>query len=163
MSLNQKVLVLGIGNDILTDDGIGPRIVQQLEKENFPSLFAFQTATVGGLEVLEIVTGFRQVIFIDAIKTQGGIPGTVYCLTPDNFMETLNLTNLHDIDFLSALRLGEELDMDLPAKIGILAIEIVEDKVFSVNFSPQINEKYPEILEEVRKHLYGISRSFTGC
>ncbi|TSA29888.1 MAG: hydrogenase maturation protease [Bacteroidetes bacterium] len=157
MSLKQKVLVLGIGNDILTDDGIGPRIVQQLEKEKLPSLFAFQTATVGGLEILEMVTGFREIVFIDAIKTRDGIPGSIYYLTPENFRETLHLTNLHDINFLNALKLGEKLGMELPEKIRILAIEIVEDMEFSEQFSPSIREKFPEILEEVREYLSRIS------
>lgn len=153
MSLNHNVLVLGIGNDILTDDGIGPRIVKQLEKEHFPSLFVFQTATVGGLEILEMVEGFREVVFIDAIKTLDGIPGTIYCLTPENFKETLHLTNLHDINFLNALKLGETLKMELPERIEIIAIEIVEDLEFSEHFSPKVQERYPEILEEVRAIL----------
>ncbi|MBN1198479.1 MAG: hydrogenase maturation protease [Bacteroidales bacterium] len=153
MSLTQRVLVLGIGNDILTDDGIGPRIVQQLEKETLPSLFAFQTATVGGLEILEMINGYQGVIFIDAIKTRGGVPGTIYHLTPENFDETLHLTNLHDINFLNALKLGKTLQMNMPDKITILAIEIVEDLEFSVDFSPPIREKFPEILQEVREFL----------
>lgn len=153
MSLNQKVLVLGIGNDILSDDGIGPRIVLQLEKEDLPSLFVFQTATVGGLEILEIISGYREVVFIDAIKTRGGIPGTIYDLTPENFNETLHLTNLHDINFLNALKLGKTLHMELPDRISIIAIEIVEDLEFSEEFSPAIRERYPEIVKEVRGYL----------
>ncbi|MBL7110390.1 MAG: hydrogenase maturation protease [Bacteroidales bacterium] len=153
MPLNKTVLVLGIGNDILTDDGIGPRIVRQLEKDTPPSLFAFQTATVGGLEILEMITGYREVLFIDAIKTRDGIPGTIYYLTPESFKETLHLTNLHDINFLNALKLGEKLHMEMPEQIRIIAIEIVEDLEFSEHFSPQIREKYPEILAEVRGYL----------
>lgn len=153
MSLFNKVLVLGIGNDILTDDGIGPRIVRQLEKEHLPSLFAFVTATVGGLEILEMINGYKEVIFIDAIKTSDGVPGTIYSLTPESFSETLHLTNLHDINFINALKLGRLLQMDMPEKIRIIAIKIVEDMVFSEDFSPQIREKFPEIMEEVREYL----------
>jgi len=157
MSLTNTILVLGIGNDILSDDGIGPRIVQQLEKENFPSPIVFQTATLGGLEILELITGYNEVIIIDAIKTRGGIAGTIYYLTPENFEETLHLTNLHDINFLNALKLGRTLNMEMPERIEVIAIEIVEDLEFSENFSPKIQEKYPEILEEVRTHLKGFT------
>jgi len=156
MSLKNKVLVLGIGNDILSDDGIGPRIVRQLEKENFPSLIAFVTATVGGLEILEMITGYHEVIFIDAIKTRDGIPGTIYHLTPENFKETLHLTNLHDINFINAIKLGKTLEMEMPEKIRIIAIEIVEDMEFSEHFTPQLQEKYPEILKEVRELLFSL-------
>ncbi|MFH1160477.1 MAG: hydrogenase maturation protease [bacterium] len=153
MSPANSVLVLGIGNDILTDDGIGPRIIQQIEKEHFPSLFAFQSATVGGLEILEMIAGYREVIFIDAIKTRDGIPGTIYYLSPDNFKETLHLTNLHDINFLHALELGRKLNIDMPSRIQIIAIEIVEDLEFSESFSPPIQAKFPEILQNVRNYL----------
>jgi len=43
--------------------------------------------------------------------------------------------------------------MDMPEKIRIIAIEIVEDLEFSENFSPKIKEKYPEIMQEVREYL----------
>lgn len=162
MSLNKTVLVLGMGNDILTDDGIGPRIVRQLEKENFPSLFTFLTATVGGLEILEMITGYQEVLFIDAIKTRDGVPGTIYNLTPETFKETLHLTNLHDINFINALKLGEKLQMDMPERIRIIAIEIVEDMEFSEHFSPQIRGKYPAILEEIREYLEKIGKG-TDC
>jgi len=90
MPSEHTVLVLGIGNDILSDDGIGPRIIQQLEKENFPSLISFQTGTVGGLEVLEMISGYREVVFIDAIKTRGGVPGTIYYLTPERVHDIIS-------------------------------------------------------------------------
>jgi len=160
MTSGNSVLVLGIGNDILTDDGIGPRIIQQIEKETFPSLFAFRSASVGGLEILEMISGYREVIFIDAIKTRNGTPGTIYCLSPDNFQETLHLTNLHDTHFLEALELGRKLEMDIPSKIHILAIEIVEDREFNESFSPEIQTRFPEILEEVRDYLRQMIRDF---
>jgi len=46
----EKILVLGIGNDILTDDGIGPKLVGELRKMDFPADITFKTASVGGLE-----------------------------------------------------------------------------------------------------------------
>lgn len=148
-----SVLVLGIGNDILTDDGIGPRIIHQLEKEAFPSPVALKTATVGGLDILEMITGYREVVFVDAIKTRDGVPGTVYHLTPDNFRETLHLSNLHDINFLNAIELGRKLHFDIPETIHILAVEIVEDRVFSESFSPPIRKKFPEIYNEIKNFL----------
>nr|MBC8344119.1 hydrogenase maturation protease [Bacteroidota bacterium] len=66
---NKTTLIYGIGNEILSDDAIGPKLTWQLEKDlNLPNI-KFETAFVGGLEVLEIINGYDTVVFIDAIKT----------------------------------------------------------------------------------------------
>jgi hydrogenase maturation protease len=145
----KKTLILGIGNDILTDDGIGPKLVSDLQKENFPEYVHFQNAFLGGLEILEIIQGYEKVIFIDAIITEKGLPGTVYQFTPEDFKETLHLSNLHDANFLTALELGRKMNMSVPADIHIIAIEIIEDRVFSNQFSSEIQKQYPAIFQEV--------------
>jgi len=45
----EKVLILGIGNDILKDDGIGPKLVKDLKKMDFPAGLRFETCAMGGL------------------------------------------------------------------------------------------------------------------
>ena len=152
----KKTLILGIGNDILTDDGIGPKLVNDLQKKNYPDNIHFQNAFLGGLEILEIIQGFEQVIFIDAIITEKGIPGTVYHFTPYDFIETLHLSNLHDANFLTALELGKKMNMSIPSDIHIIAVEIVEDRVFSDQFSAEIEKKYSEIIESVKVLLHDI-------
>jgi Ni,Fe-hydrogenase maturation factor len=51
----KSILVLGIGNDILKDDGIGIRLVNDLKKRDFPEGIRFETINLGGLETLEII------------------------------------------------------------------------------------------------------------
>ena len=148
---DHKILILGMGNDILTDDGIGIKITKVLEKEFPNSGFVYDTLSLGGLEIIEYIKDFKSVIIIDAIKTMNGVPGTVYHFVPEDFKETLHLSNIHDISFLTSLRLAKDLEIKTPDDIHIIAIEILEDMVFSDNFTPQIQEKYPEILREVKE------------
>ncbi len=149
----EKLLVFGIGNEIVTDDGIGPKIVKRLEKENQSDRIEFVTTFLGGLEVLEYIQGYKSVLFIDAIKTLNGVPGDIYQFTPDDFKETLHLSNVHDISFVTAIELGKKINYDIPENISILAVEIVEDTVFSDNFSPKIEKRYDEIYENVKEHI----------
>ena len=152
-----KTLIYGIGNEILSDDAIGPKLTWHLEKElNLPNI-KFETAFVGGLEVLEIINGYDTVVFIDAIKTKGGIPGDVYYFTTDDFKETLNLSNLHDTDFLTAIELGKQLGFKIPPKIHIIAIEIVEDEVYSNDFTPEVQKRYDEFYGEIREFIVGVA------
>ncbi len=148
-----KTLVAGIGNEILMDDGIGPRIVNQLAKIQ-PGLKAdFESVWLGGLEVIEYIEGYQQVIFIDAIKTKNGIPGDTYYFTAEDFKETLHLSNIHDVSFLTAIQLGKMLGYQIPESIFIIAIEIVEDKIFGNEFSPILKKKYPIIFQEVLEFI----------
>jgi hydrogenase maturation protease len=154
----EKILVLGLGNDILSDDAIGPKIIYELEKEPFPSHVHFTTAAVGGLEILEMIGAYQKLIIIDAIKTAKGVPGDIYLLSPESFRDTLHLYNFHDINFLNALELGRKLNMELPSQITILAIEIVEDLTFSNYFSPQVEAKFPEIVGEIKSYLSNLMK-----
>lgn len=150
MALNKKdTLILGLGNDILTDDGIGPRLVKDLCGIVKADNIVFNIASCGGLEILELIKGYRKVIFIDAIRTSGGKPGDVCYFLPSDFRETSNISNLHDINFLTALKMGDILELDLPTDLHIIGIEIIEDMEFSDELSPPLREKYPGILEKV--------------
>jgi hydrogenase maturation protease len=145
----KKVLILGIGNDILTDDGIGPKLVNKLKSKKAFTDIDFLNVFIGGLEIIELIQGYEKVIFIDAIITKDGIPGTVYHFRPEDFKETLHLSNLHDANFLTALDLGRKMEMHVPEDIHIIAIEIIEDRVFSEHFSPVIERMFPGIFERV--------------
>jgi hydrogenase maturation protease len=146
-------LVLGIGNEILTDDGIGPRLVNDLRKYCLNKNVHFANACVGGLEIIELLNGYDEAILIDAIRTKNGIPGSVYRFSPDDFHETLHLSNMHDISFLTALRLGKKLNIKLPEEIRIIAVEIIEDREFSDELTPPLNICYPAILKEIKEYL----------
>ncbi|MCX7954323.1 MAG: hydrogenase maturation protease [Bacteroidales bacterium] len=144
-----NILVYGIGNEILCDDGIGPKITSELKKSGRFKNVCFETGYLGGLEILDIIQNYKNVIFIDAIKTINGTPGTVYVFKPEDFKETLHLSSIHDISFLTALQLAKKLNLPIPHNVYIIAIEIVEDKIFSETFSPIIQEKFPEIIKNV--------------
>ena len=152
---SDNILILGIGNDILTDDAIGPKLVKDLEKDLNQQNISFLTAAAGGLEILEMIKDFQQVVIIDAIKTRDGIPGTVYYLSPGNFKETLHISSFHDVSFLTGLELAKKLEIPIPARIDIIAIEIVEDLTFSNEFSEDISAKYDDIYREINDYLTG--------
>lgn len=147
---DKKTLILGLGNEILSDDGIGPKLITDLSRMIVDPDLHFKVTTCGGLEIMESIPDFERVIFIDAIRTRNGNPGDVYYFIPSDFRETGNLSSIHDVNFLTALKLGNILEMNLPSDLHIIAVEIIEDLVFSEQLTPVLNEKYPRVLEEVQ-------------
>jgi len=148
--MQKKNLILGLGNEILSDDGIGPRLIRDLAKMNFRPNVSFNVACCGGLEIMEYIRGYDKVIFIDAIRTRDGNPGDVYCFIPSDFRETSHLSNLHDINFLTSLKLGEKIEIDVPADLHIIAVEILEDMEFSEELTLPLRKEYPRILKKVQ-------------
>lgn len=146
---NKRILILGLGNEILSDDGIGPRLVKDLARKIRRKDIEFETASCGGLDIMEYIQGYSKVIFIDAIRTLNGNPGDIFYFNPSDFRETSNLSSLHDVNFITALHLGNNLDMDLPSDLTIIAIEIIEDREFSDKLTPALENMYPEILKKV--------------
>jgi hydrogenase maturation protease len=151
--MSGKRMILGVGNDILMDDGIGPRIVKTLEAKYPLPEMEYHTTTLGGLDILEFINGYDWVVFIDAIKTKDGVPGTVYEFVPEDFKETLHLTNIHDVSFLTAIELGKQLGLKVPKYMHIFAIEIIEDQVFGEEFTPPLKERFEQIIEEIHKKI----------
>jgi hydrogenase maturation protease len=149
--MKKETLILGLGNDILTDDGIGPRLVRDLDRVNQNPSVRFDVAGCGGLEIIEYIKGYKKVVFIDAIRTRSGKPGDVYYFNPSDFQETSHLSNLHDVYFLTALKLGNVLELDLPADLHFIAVEIVEDMEFNEELTPQLADKYSAIFDEVHE------------
>lgn len=148
-----NTLVLGIGNDILSDDAIGPSLCDFLKEKFRTASVDFEKLNVGGLEILEFIQGYQTVIFIDAIKTPDGQIGDVNLYTPDNFKETLHLSNLHDTNFITALELGKSIHFKIPPGMYIITVEIKEDMVFSEYFTEELALKFNDIKEEVVKIL----------
>ncbi|MFC2118541.1 hydrogenase maturation protease [Bacteroidota bacterium] len=152
-SKREKIIVLGFGNEILTDDGIGVRIVKKIQNEEIFSSMSFDVGWLGGMEILDFIENYDTAVFIDAIRTKDGSPGDVYHFTPGDFLETLHLSNVHDTSFENTIKMGRKLGMVIPDTIHVLAVEIVEDLVFSKSFSPKVEKKYPEILDYIRRFL----------
>jgi len=156
-----KTLLLGMGNPILCDDAVGVRLAQDFKRRlgSIPGLDIIEECSVGGLNLLDLFTGYDRAIVLDSFHTTGGTPGEWYFFTAAALYETVHLTNIHDANFATALALGRSMDMRLPelTDISIFGVEIKENMLFSESMSPELEEAYPvyssEIFAEIRRLL----------
>lgn len=152
----KSTLILGLGNEILSDDGIGPRLVNDLSDIFGIIDTDYIAAGSGGFEIMELISGYKKVMIIDSIHTTSGKPGDVYLLKTSDFKKTSNLSGIHDVNFLASLELGKVLGYTMPDEIHIIAVEILEDMEFGERFTPALEVKYPEILKKVTNLVKGI-------
>lgn len=149
-----KTLVLGLGNPILTDDGVGIRVARLLRDEwaARPDV-AVEEASLGGLRLMQVVSGYERVILVDAIQTVDGQVGDLYELTLDSFCATLHSGCSHDMDLFTALELGRRLGMPMPDQVDILAIEVENVLDFGEGCTPAIEAVIPDAADVVRRML----------
>lgn len=119
-----KILILGLGNPILTDDGVGIKVVRALKQRVDDPQIAFRESSLGGLNLLDILAGYDRAIIVDAIQTKSGTAGDVYHLSSDDFEPCLHVSCAHSVDFATALELGRKIGLRLPRDITIVAVEV---------------------------------------
>lgn len=150
-----KTLVLGLGNPILTDDGAGPRVAKELEGRLNQQEATVMETSLAGLNMLDLLAGYDRAIIIDAIQTVGGKVGQIYRLDAEAFNTTRYASSPHDVNFATALELGNQLGLALPRQIDIFAIEVEDVTTFSEKCSPEVERAIPTCVEAVIRELRG--------
>jgi hydrogenase maturation protease len=118
--------IIGLGNSILTDDGVGIHAVREVQRrlEACPCADVDIVETeVGGFSLMELLTGCKKVILIDCIQFEGLIPGTVVHINPGDLRTSLRLRSVHDIDLPTVLELGSRLGLPMPEEISVIGIQ----------------------------------------
>jgi hydrogenase maturation protease len=145
-----KILVLGLGNPLITDDSVGLRVAAKLK----PLLADRPEVEVsedywGGLRLMERMVGFDRAIVIDAICT-GAPPGSIHRLTPGS-IPTQRSASSHDVNLPTALTLGRTAGLQLPGDDQILLVGIEAEDIlsFGEQCTPAVESAIAPVVEEV--------------
>jgi hydrogenase maturation protease len=152
---NGRTLVLGLGNPILSDDGIGCRVALALkEKLKEPEIDVME-ASLAGLDFLDVLAPYDRAIIIDAIQTKEGTPGQIYRLEPEILSSTCHASTPHDVNFATAIELGKQLGLPLPQQIIIFAVEVKDVTSFSEACTPEVAAAIPTCVSLVVHEVSG--------
>ena len=153
-----KTLVLGLGNSILSDDGVGLYIARELKNFLNREEITIAEACLGGLGLLDLMVGYDKVIIIDAIQTKEGKVGQIYRLKSKEFNATRHASSIHSVNFTTALELGHQLELAMPQQIVIFAIEVVDISTFSEECTPEVQKAIPKCVEMVLQEINQTNR-----
>ena len=147
-----KILVLGLGNPVVSDDSVGLRVAEKL-KPLLADRAGVEVAEDywGGLRLMERMIGFDRAIIIDAMQS-GDPPGTVRRLTPDS-IATQHSASAHDVNLPTALEFGRQAGMSLPKNEHILLVGIEAEDIltFGERCTPAVEAAIPLAVEEVMR------------
>jgi hydrogenase maturation protease len=148
-----KTLVLGMGNPILSDDGVGIRVAQEVGKQLDDPQVTVAESSLAGMSLLDFMVGYDQVIIIDAIQTPEGNAGQVYRMGSEDFSSAKHFSSPHQINLITALELGKMLNLAMPQKITIFAVEAKDVTNFSEKCTPEVERAIPEAVKMVQEEL----------
>jgi len=151
LRIHVKVLILGVGNPILSDDGVGIHVARELKKKKLSGVDVEELAA-SGLELLDVVRGYDKVVIVDAIQTTGGEPGEIHVLDEKDFEKSIHGSSPHGINIATALALGRKLvPNEMPKEVVFFAIEAEDLVNVSERLTPKVAKALTRIVERVAK------------
>lgn len=150
--------MIGLGNPILGDDGVGWRLVELVRPELERLPVEVDTTDRGGLALMERLVGYDRALLLDAAHTGLRPAGTVLeCRLEDLPNPTAgHLHSPHDTTLQSALEFGRRLGLHLPQILQVVAIEIPLTLDFSSTLTPSVEAGLPDAAKAVLDSVRGL-------
>lgn len=144
-----NVLVLGLGNDILTDDAVGLSVVREvrIRLADEPDI-AVRGTTEMGLTLLDQIEGCAGLVLVDAVQTGNAAPGHVHEIGPDELPQ-VTATSPHFLGVGETLALGRSLGLAMPRHVRIFAIEVADPFTLGTHLTPAVERAVSAAAERV--------------
>lgn len=152
-STKKDVVVIGLGNVLLSDEGIGVHLIRRLssKQEKFPFVDFFEAGS-GGMNLLHLIANRKKAIIIDCAK-MGAKPGSIKRFTAEEVQSVKKLSqySLHEADILKVINLSKQLD-ECPDEVVFFGIEpqtLEPGQTLSKTLSRKINDYAADISKEL--------------
>ncbi len=148
---SEQVLVLGIGNLLLSDEGVGVHVAQELMAGGTPAGVQVRDAGTPGFELVEELSDGRRVIVVDALQA-GLSPGAVRVFAPAEVRESeqVKLSSLHGVGLLDVCRLAQRLGRRL--NVTVIGVQVASVGP-GTELSPALRAHWAEIMQRVRQEV----------
>jgi len=137
------VLILGLGNAILCDDGVGIWAVRHIQDNEAHAGIDLKEAEVAGFALLDLLEGYDTAVVIDAVRVRGAEPGEIVVFESDSLEPSLHLVAGHQIDLPSALEIGRQLGRHVPDTVRIVGVQVEDDRTFSERCTRPVEAAIP--------------------
>ncbi len=146
----KKVLVLGIGNYLMGDEGVGVHVIHALSKADLPDFVDIMDGGTGSFDLMPIIARYPLVIFVDATMDMRK-PGTIDVIYPKFAKDFPVVLSAHDVglkDMIDALEFKGELP-----KIILVTLTIKQMIPMTIELTPAIKKSVPEVVKKIKEIL----------
>ncbi len=152
----KNVLILGIGNLVLNDAGVGIHIIHMLKSMSMPDDVDLLDGGTGNIDLLDTMQQYKHLILIDA-AIDNNPPGTVQRLSPrisTDYPQLFNNNHNSVHDILNALNRRSQ-----APSIELLAISVSNNPTLGVQLSPEVRRVIPQVMQLIFEILDGMHRT----
>jgi len=143
-----KILIVGIGNILCRDEGVGVHVIQEMEDMELPGHIELLDIGTSAPDLNPHLEGVRKIIVIDALKS-GGSPGTIYRCTPEDLLANEEgPISLREIGLMEALDMARKMGREIDAVIIGVEPKVLD---WGVQLSEEVKQRIPAIIEAVLK------------
>ena len=144
----QPILILGIGNILLGDEGVGVHVVREMEKNEYPDHVEILDGGTGGFHLLSVFQQFKKIILIDA-SLDNGKPGTINLFKPKYSIDFPKVLSSHDIGLKDLIESSALLGF-MP-EVSLITVSINNDQPINMELSEEVKASIPEVIALIDK------------
>ncbi|WP_045217443.1 NiFeSe hydrogenase maturation protease [Desulfonatronovibrio magnus] len=153
----KTLLVMGIGNILLRDEGVGVYCMQTLQKEEWPENVFFADGGTFTQDLFYLFEKYDHLLVLDAVRG-GKEPGSMYRLEEKDLVHNKKQqVSLHDIDLLDSLRMAELLGSK--PTLTVMGIE-PQEIAWEMGMTPTLEKVFPDFVELTRREIHKILSTF---
>ena len=148
--MNKDILVLGVGNLLLKDEGVGIHVIQALEKEGLPPNVSLMDGGTGGLHLIGWIQDYNRIIMVDATLDHNP-PGTIRLIRPHYATDFPPLMSAQEIglrDMIEAMILTEKLP-----DIQLIVVSAEDINEVGMDLTPVVQVAVPKVVEMIKQIL----------
>ncbi len=155
MHRGKPTVVLGVGNPIVSDDRVGLAVAEQVQcmlNEHPVYGVDVRFSTRGGLEILDLLSGYSRAILVDCLSLPDAVPGRVRRLSSNELLESPRIENSHAITLADAFRIADRLSIPMPDDIEVFGVEAGD----AVTISDEMTEEVRAVVNQVAAQIHAM-------
>jgi len=141
-------LLLGMGNDILTDDAVG-LLASRRVAESVGDRVDYAETCVATIDLLPLLSGYRRVVVVDALVSSDLPPGTRVRAMAEDLPKGFGYRSFHTLPFRDMLEIGRRLEMDLPEEIVVHGLVVEDPSTFGEMPTPDVESAWRSWADEI--------------
>jgi hydrogenase maturation protease len=143
----KRLTIIGLGNEMLSDDGLGIKVVRELRNRLHDPSVTFEELSVGGLQLFDYLIGTEECVIVDAIMTGTQPAGTLLRFVQIADHKPVKLTSSHQIDLGHILGLARFMGATLPKRLTVYGIQADDITTFRETCTTQVSQAIPKLVD----------------
>lgn len=147
-----RTIVVGLGNDLLADDGVGILVARELREQIADEWTDIVECSAHGLAILDLFIDYDRAVLIDALVTGKHEPGTIVDI-PVDMLRSVPNPSPHFAGVPEMVALARQLEVNYPDQFHILGVEVADPFTLGGDLHPAVRAAIPRLCKRVRDLL----------